>query len=185
MDGINFKRRAAGRKANKMRLTVRVPLRWIGGLLVLAVGIRAALPIVVVYAPSASLPKGWYLRDFATRDLAIGDVVVVEMPQGVWTTESVEGHPPRLLKQVAGMPGTRVCWHAEGMTVVTAQGAVVYPYHAEKRSLRRADGCLTVPAQHLVLVGTHPRSFDSRYIGIVDGHLFQFRVRPLWTWETA
>jgi type IV secretory pathway protease TraF len=37
----------------------------------------------------------------------------------------------------------------------------------------------------LILVGTHPRSFDSRYIGVVDGHLLQFRVRPLWTWEAA
>ena len=47
--------------------------------------VQDAVPTLVVYAPSASLPKGWYLRDFATRDIAIGDLVVVAMPEGVWT----------------------------------------------------------------------------------------------------
>ena len=35
------------------------------------------------------------------------------------------------------------------------------------------------------MVGTHPRSFDSRYIGEVDRALVRFRVLPLWTWRTA
>jgi type IV secretory pathway protease TraF len=71
------------------------------------------------------------------------------------------------------------------MTVVTTRGTVSYPYHAAKIGMRRPDACLTVPLEHLILVGTHPRSFDSRYIGMVDGHLLQFRVWPLWTWEAA
>jgi type IV secretory pathway protease TraF len=169
-----------------MRMALRRGWVWRGGIvLALALGIRVTLPALVVYAPSASLPKGWYVRDFATRDIAIGDMVVVEMPREMWTTPEVTGRPPRLLKHVAAGPGDRVCWDADGMTVVTARGTAIYPYHAEKSGLRRRDSCLTVPMAHLILVGTHPRSFDSRYIGVIDRHLLQFRVVPLWTWEAA
>ena len=164
--------------------TLKGLLRIAGGIF-LMYGLCATLPQFVVYAPSASLPKGWYLRDFAARDIAIGDLVVVAMPEGIWTTATIKGQLPRLLKQVAGIPGNRVCWEADGMTIVTARGTAVYPYHAEKRGLRRALTCLTVPMAHLILIGTHPRSFDSRYIGVVDGHRLQFRVRPLWTWEAT
>ena len=51
--------------------------------------------------------------------------------------------------------------------------------------MQQPQGCHTIPAGELLLVGTHPRSFDSRYIGVVDGQLLQFRVHPLWTWEAA
>jgi type IV secretory pathway protease TraF len=103
----------------------------------------------------------------------------------MWTAPEVNGRLPRLLKHVAAIPGDRVCWDADGMTVGTSRGTVTYPYHSEKIEFRRPTDCLIVPPGFLILVGTHPRSFDSRYIGAVSGHLLQMRVIPLWTWEAA
>ena len=48
---------------------------WATGLLVLIWANFQILPMVVVYAPSASLRKGWYVRDFAARGVTIGDLV--------------------------------------------------------------------------------------------------------------
>ena len=143
------------------------------------------LPHLAVYAPSASLQKGWYLRDFGDRDIAVGDVIVLHMPAGVMTAETIGGQPRRLLKQIAALPDDMVCWDAHAMTVVTHQGTVRYPYHPDKGGLRPPETCLAVLWGDVVVVGTHPRSFDSRYFGIVPWTLFQFRVKPLWTWEAA
>ena len=72
------------------------------------------------------------------------------------------------------------------MTVVTARGTAAIPIMPRRSRMRQPR---RLPSRSrrttCILVGTHPRSFDSRYIGVVDGQLLQFRVRPLWTWEAA
>lgn len=163
-------------------------ITWIGAgsiLLVAAMAVQEAMPSLLVYAPSASLPKGWYIRDVTQRPLATGDLVVVTMPEQLWTVIEGQRLPHRLLKHVAAGVGDQVCWETDAMTVSTAMGAAVYPYHVEALRMQQPQGCHTITAGELLLVGTHPRSFDSRYIGVVDGQLLQFRVHPLWTWEAA
>ena len=162
--------------------------RWImrlSGLVFLVYGVCHTIPKVVVYAPSSSLAKGWYLRDPDPRPIAVGDIVAVHMPPSVASIPEVEGLPPRLLKHVGAVQGDRVCWDAGGMTVWTNQGVALYPYHRESVRYSQQYTCVAVPDGQLVLVGTHPRSFDSRYIGMVDGALLDFRVFPFWTWETS
>ena len=71
------------------------------------------------------------------------------------------------------------------MTVVTGGARPSIPIMQRRCGLQQPQGCLRSRRGSCILVGTHPRSFDSRYIGVVDGQLLQFRVQPLWTWEAA
>src|SRR5262249_32323414 len=155
--------------------------------LLLTLGWSASLwlPMVLVYAPSASLPKGWYVRALPGRALQVGDLVVLEVPAAMASALPLHVPHTRLLKQVAALGGDIVCWETQAMAVRTAQGTVRYPFHPEGPAGRPPDGCTVLDAETLVMVGTHPRSFDSRYVGAVPVCLVRFRVVPLWTWRTA
>ncbi len=37
-----------------------------------------------------------------------------------------------------------------------------------------------VPADKLFMVGTHPRSYDSKYYGFIDVHEIRYQALPLW-----
>jgi type IV secretory pathway protease TraF len=37
-----------------------------------------------------------------------------------------------------------------------------------------------VPVGKLFMVGTHPRSYDSKYYGFIDAHAILYQALPLW-----
>ena len=143
------------------------------------------LPAVLVYAPSASLPKGWYVRAFPARTITVGDLVVLEMPASMAAYVPLDVPHSRLLKHVAALGGDTVCWERDAMVSSTPQGTVRYPLRPDMPTTAHPAGCHTLEAESMVIVGTHPRSFDSRYVGAVPVRLVRFRVVPLWTWRTA
>jgi type IV secretory pathway protease TraF len=164
-----------------------IPLKWGGLVLALTLGWTTPwwLSRVLVYAPSASLPKGWYMRAFPARAVQVGDLVVLDVPGAMAAYVPMDVPHARLLKQVAALGGDMVCWSHDAMAVRTVHGAVRYPFHPASRAVRHPEGCTALDADSLVMVGTHPRSFDSRYVGQVPVSLVRFRVVPLWTWRTA
>ena len=159
--------------------------RGLALLLTIAWSVALWLPAVLVYAPSASLPKGWYVRAFPARAVAVGDLVVLAVPGSMAAYVPLDIPHSRLLKQVAALGGDTVCWEREAMVSTTRQGIVRHPFHADLPPTAHPEGCHRLASDDLVIVGTHPRSFDSRYTGPVALHLIQFRVIPLWTWRAA
>ena len=163
------------------------PLKWGVLALMLTLGSTTPqwVPAVLIYAPSASLPKGWYVRAFPARTVQVSDLVVLDVPASMAPYMPLDVPHTRLLKQVAALGGDTVCWELRAMTITTPQGTARYPLHPEGPALRQPDGCHALGADTLVIVGTHPRSFDSRYVGTMPLSLVRFRVVPLWTWRTA
>jgi type IV secretory pathway protease TraF len=164
------------------------PGRTLSGLaLLLTLGWSASLwlPAVLVYAPSASLPKGWYVRAFPGRALQVGDLVVLEVPASMAASVPLDVPHRRLLKHVAALGGDTVCWAQDAMVVRTLQGTARYPFHPDGPMGTHPNGCHTLETESVVIIGTHPRSFDSRYVGAVPVSLVRFRVWPLWTWRMA
>ena len=155
----------------------------VGGVILAVMTGRYWLPCVVVYAPSNSMPKGWYVRAFLQRAVQVGDIVVLDAPSSVQAALPPELPRARLLKQIAGVPGEPVCWMAEGMWVWHPANAVTYLRHPAIHVPPHPSECHVLRTEELLVVGQHPRSLDSRYIGTVDARLVQFRVWPLWTWR--
>lgn len=143
-------------------------------------GVPQGLPRILAYGVTPSLPKGWYVRQWSQRPLQVGDIVVVRTPAILATRMPPNVPGSRLLKMIAGVPGMYVCWTTEAMTV---EGRV-YPRHAAIQDAAARVGCGIVDDGEVLLVGLHPRSFDSRYFGPVPLHLVQWRAQALWTWET-
>jgi type IV secretory pathway protease TraF len=151
-------------------------------LTVLSLGLSAPrwVPSVLAYGPSTSLPKGWYVRAFPARPLRVGDLVVLDVPDRMQDYVATDVRHPRLLKQVAAVGGMTACWGIEAMTVRGTHGW--YPFHPLAPAVRHDLGCWVLAPDEVVLVGTHARSFDSRYMGPVSTTLVQWRALPVWTW---
>lgn len=151
----------------------------------LAWGITYSVLEVLIYSPSPSLPPGVYIRALPLHALRLGDLVVVEPPDVVKPTipAHLSGRP--LMKEVAGLAGTHVCWDATRMAVQAAGEERHYLYAEAPPLAPQMAGCHVLGADEMLIVGHHTRSVDSRYVGPVDTKLMRFRVWPLWTKETS
>jgi type IV secretory pathway protease TraF len=83
------------------------------------------------------------------------------------------------LKVVAGLPGDVACWTPDTLVV---HGTTRYARQTPPASLGAPEGCVTLAHDAVVLVGTHPRSLDSRDVGPVPVQRLWARVTPLWIW---
>ena len=74
-----------------------------------------------------------------------------------------------------------MCFEDAGL-LVNGQGVAARPLLARYGFAKRT-GCLTLGADDLLLLGTHPDSYDSRYYGPVPRANVAATCTPLWTWE--
>ena len=158
--------------------------RGLGGLLVVyLLGLGAAT--VVISSPSPSLPPGYYIRALPLHPLRIGDLVMVEVPAVLKPSVPSWYSGRWLLKQVAGLAGTAVCWEATRMVVQGPGQEVHYLVPPQPPMVPQREGCTVLGDDEMLIVGRHARSIDSRYVGPVSTNLVRFRVWPLWTWASS
>lgn len=122
---------------------------------------------LILYNPSDSIPKGFYVRDGS--ELARGSVVTIRSVHAApdyAAKRNFADEGDRFLKRIAAMEGDTVC--AEG-SVVSVNGKPI----AERADvgvvgdpLPSWTGCVTLDADQMFILGDHPGSFDGRYWGI-------------------
>jgi conjugative transfer signal peptidase TraF len=137
----------------------------------------------VVFNPSASAPRGWYVV-IPAASLRVDDYALVRLPGEVAAFAAGRGYLPAglpLLKRVGATAGQLVC-HIDGKLIV--DGGVAVPallVDAQQRPLPLWTQCRWLAAGELLLLNTrHPASFDSRYFGPVDGSSVLGKAVPLW-----
>ncbi|MFN4024425.1 MAG: S26 family signal peptidase [Hyphomonas sp.] len=121
----------------------------------------------VLYNPSDSIPKGFYVRD--STEPAPGSIVAiraVDAAPAYSTTRNFTGPGHRFLKRIAGMEGDTIC--AEGSTIRINDVPVAERAEADPAGgpLPAWSGCVTLSGGEVFLLGDHPGSFDGRYWGI-------------------
>jgi type IV secretory pathway protease TraF len=131
-------------------------------------------PDAILYNPSNSIPRGFYLRsdESATR----GSIVTVrasEVAPAYAAARHFTDAGDRFIKRVAATRGQVVC--ATG-AVITIDGAVA-AQRIERDSAGRAlptwDGCRTLAADEVFLLGDTADSFDGRYWGPISVRLIE------------
>jgi len=103
-----------------------------------------------------------------------GDYVVFEAQHPIIN----EGRPSHLTKQVACVAGESVHFDGEKFSCDGAVLGAVIRSTSDGRPIAVAAVEGVIPAGKIFVMGTHPRSFDSRYLGLLDESKVQ-RVRPL------
>jgi conjugative transfer signal peptidase TraF len=139
----------------------------------------------IIYNPSPSAPRGWYVAK-PTTQLHRGDFALVRLPAPVAQLATQRRYLPRsvpLLKRVGAVVGDRVCERAGLVRINDVPVAQSLDLDRAGRPLVSWSGCRPLVADELFLLGTtSAASFDSRYYGPVSLHSVMGVALPWWTW---
>ena len=142
--------------------------------------------VQVVFNPTDSAPRGWYVVVPAIR-LHRGDYVVARLPSDTAMLAAMRGYLPRsvpILKQIAAVTGQRVCVRDSIVYIDGVAVARTLDSDAKQRPLTAWAHCRHLVSDELFLLNPHNEaSFDSRYFGPVDASFVRGRAIPLATWQ--
>lgn len=148
----------------------------------------------IVINVTESIPLGLYLIDDQGSNLNRGQVVSVclsDDQQGAIVKRLVtipyggcKEHIGRLLKVVRGVPEDQVRWTEEGVYVNGELVPNSRPLTHNKKGIQlpQLRQSVSLRQGQYVLLGTHPYSLDSRYLGIFDESRIEHKLKPLLTW---
>jgi conjugative transfer signal peptidase TraF len=150
------------------------------GVALLSVGPLIHVPTKLVFNGSGSAPIAFYRVQ--SGPVSKGDLVVVRLPD--WAERLVEERgylPPGvpLIKRVVASKGDTVCRLGRKISVNFDDVAEVLDTDSEGRAMPSWFGCWRLERGQYFLLQDHPRSFDSRYLGPIDGSLIIGKAVPI------
>lgn len=155
----------------------------------LGLAILASAPAFQDHPPfiineTVSMAKGVYAYTDNAKAIKRKDIVALKMTIGAnaYLVDEL-GYPKRtlLIKRVAGLSGDVICRH--GMRV-TVNAQIVNAQSKDRigNLLPVWDGCAVLLPNQVFLLGDHPSSFDSRYLGPVTKEQLLGTYRGVLTW---
>ena len=141
----------------------------------------AWLPGQITVATSASLDHRVFLLRPVPAQIETGDYLVFRHRDLAQVRQGLGANRERMIKRVGCRPGEWLQRDAEHR--FTCDGRPLGQALATDslgQPLPRFTHNGPVPAGQLFLVGTHHRSYDSRYFGFVDAHEILHQALPLW-----
>jgi conjugative transfer signal peptidase TraF len=168
-------------------MTVRRPIVW----MILAVTALVAAAYLkpstrLIYNPTDSAPRGWYVVVPMIRAHP-GDYVVALLPGDTATLAATRGYLPRsvpILKQIAAVAGQCVCVRDAVVYIDGNAVARTLDSDAKERPLTAWAHCRQLISDELFLLNPYNEaSFDSRYFGPLDASFVRGRAIPLATSE--
>ena len=142
--------------------------------------------IQLVFNPTDSAPRGWYLIT-PVAHFRVGDYVVAQIPRAAALLAAARGYLPLtvpLLKQVGAVAGARVCSRNGVVYVDGVATTRTLDVDSKGRALTGWQQCRALGSDELFLLNPgNKASFDSRYFGPVKTTEVRGRATPLWTWR--
>ena len=152
------------------------------GVLAITVSALVKPDIQLVYNPTESAPRGWYLIHPATQ-LEVGDYVIAQLPRDIAGFAAKRDYLPRhvpVLKRIAATAGQRVCVRDGTVLIDGAAVATTLELDGKRRSLSAWPHCRKLATGELFLLNASvPSSFDSRYFGPIDVSFVRGRANML------
>jgi|SRR5579862_7501808 len=154
------------------------------GLAMIGLSISSKSETRLVYNPSESAPRGWYIVR-PVSGLRLGDYVIVRLPHDVGMFAAKRRYLPLgvpVLKRIAAVQGHRVCV-ADGWVLIDGLPvAATRSVDGQHRPLSAWSHCRELLAGELFLLNVKSAaSFDSRYFGPVDVSFVRGRATALAT----
>ena len=141
----------------------------------------AWLPGQITVATSASLDHRVFLLRPVPKRIENGDYLVFRHRDLAQVRQGLNANRERMIKRVGCRPGEWLQVDAEQRFACDGRllGQALAT-DSQGRPLPRFTHNGPVPEGQLFLVGTHPRSYDSRYFGFVDAREILHQALPLW-----
>ena len=155
---------------------------WTVTLVVLASCLLGAwLPGQITVATSASLDHRVFLLRPVPAQIETGDYLVFRHRDLAQIRQGLGANRERMIKRVGCRPGEWLQVDAEYRFSCNGRPlGQALATDSQGRPLPRFTHNGPVPVGQLFLVGTHPRSYDSRYFGFVDAREILHQALPLW-----
>ena len=141
----------------------------------------ALLPGRITVATSASLDHRVFLLRPVPAQIETDDYLVFRHRDLAQVRQGLGANRERMIKRVGCRPGEWLQRDADHR--FTCDGRPLgqaLATDSQGRPLPRFTHNGPVPTGQLFLVGTHPRSYDSRYFGFVDAREILHQALPLW-----
>ncbi|WP_443089265.1 S26 family signal peptidase [Xylophilus sp.] len=158
----------------------------------LAAPVALPPPVRIVFNPSDSVARGWYLVDALNGasslrgTLRAGSIVLARLPAGVAAFAAQRGYLPQgvpILKRVGAVAPQAVCALDRLVWIDGVPVAAALTRDGAHRPLQPWPYCRALVDGELCLLSdTNPASFDSRYFGPIDAVAVLGIARPMWTW---
>jgi len=141
----------------------------------------AWLPGQLTVATSGSLDHRVFLLRPVPAQIETDDYLVFRHRDLAQVRQGLGANREWMIKRVGCRPGERL--QVDAQHRFTCDGRPLgsaLATDSQGRPLPRFTHNGPVPAGQLFLVGTHPRSYDSRYFGFVDAREILHQALPLW-----
>lgn len=147
------------------------------------------VPYGVRYVRTDSIPKGLYASSWVGhRALERGQGVCFKaIPAGWYADRNYFRANESVCKYVLGVPGDEVKRQGDDVLICHAGkcssvGKVLAADRAGRPTKSAFVASTVIPTGKYYLGSTHnPRSFDSRYLGLIDTGSIAVRISPIWT----
>jgi len=155
----------------------------------LTVPMLVPFQVRIVYNPSDSVARGWYLIAPMPDTTALhpGRIVLARLPVGVAAFAAQRGYLPEgvpILKRLGAVAPQWVCVQDRMVRIDGATVATVRAHDGAHRPMPLWSSCRLLAGGELFLLSsTNPASFDSRYFGPIDAAMVLGVAHPLWTSE--
>ena len=141
----------------------------------------AWLPGQITVATSASLDHRVFLLRPVPAQIETNDYLVFRHRDLAQVRQGLGANPERMIKRVGCRPGEWLQVDADQRFACDGRPlGQALATDSQGRPLPRFTHNGPVPVGQLFLVGTHHRSYDSRYFGFVDAHEILHQALPLW-----
>lgn len=84
-----------------------------------------------------------------------------------------------ITKQVRGLPGDRIRIHHDRLYINDRYWGTLILLPRLRKAPGTFDQSYLIPANHVFVLGSHPRSYDSRYWGVLPVREVFARARPI------
>jgi conjugative transfer signal peptidase TraF len=139
-------------------------------------------PLLIIWNASPSVPVGLYLI-ITKASPRVGDLVALRLPPVIAAFAARRGYLPTsayLLKPVAAVAGDLVCRFGERVLVRGVLAGIAEDADSDGNAMPTWQGCRVLQTGEVFVLADHPRSFDGRYFGPLDGASVAGRAAPLW-----
>ena len=141
----------------------------------------AWLPGRLTVATSGSLDYRVFFLLPAPAKVELGDYLVFRGRNVAQVQQGLRADRDQMLKKVGCLPGEQLTMDAANHFFCNGRllGQALEA-DSKGRPLPRFSFTGPVPADKLFMIGTHPRSYDSKYYGFIDVHEISHQALPLW-----
>lgn len=151
----------------------------------LCAGMLGKWPVKIIYNPTESAPKGYYLM--VNSPIQKGDYVLAGIPKIARKLAANRQYLPMdipILKPVRAQRGDHVCVKKYQLLINGKHMARLLEKDSRGRILVSWRGCRSLTEGEFFLLSTYsPVSFDSRYFGPVNRNMVIGKAVPLWIFE--